>query len=416
MTAYEARVKRVNDAVARKEPDRVPLIPHAYLYATDAAGYTVADITYDAEKGIDAIIKFVKEFEPDDATRYYSNMGKGPVLELMEPKTVVWPGAPDGRIDKDSMHQFIEFAVLQDEEMDYFSRDFSGWLLRKGFPRVSKIMEPFATFNTSAMIVNSDVSQLASIFSRPDMRKTIETMWKINEMNQALGAQLAKGRERLAELGFPTFTGSGGGGGVPFDSYSNFFRGTLDAMADMYDNRQLIVDFCDQRLELTLENVRNSGKANQGKWVSFMLHKGMDSFMTPEQYDNLYWKYLKQVIEEVVKSGMVAYVFTEGPYNKRLDRLAEIEAKENVIYHFEEVDMAEAKRKLSGVACIAGGFPVYLLHHGKKQQVIDECKRLLDICAPGGGYIFETGSVFGKAPVENVEAMFETVKEYGKYK
>ncbi|NLV49424.1 MAG: hypothetical protein GXY20_01875, partial [Clostridiales bacterium] len=51
----------------------------------------------------------------------------------------------------------------------------------------------------------------------------------------------------------------------------------------------------------------------------------------------------------------------------------------------------------------------------KKQQVIDEVKRVLDICAPGGGYIFEGGYGFGKAPVENVKAMFETVLEYGKY-
>lgn len=415
MTSFEAREKRIAAAVARKEPDRVPLIPHSYLFATAHAGYTVADITYDADKGIDAIVRFVKEFEPDDATRYYSNMGKGPILELMAPKTAVWPGAPDKRVDKDSMHQFIEFAVLEDEEIEYFSKDFTGWLLQKGMPKVSRLLEPFATFNTSSMTVNSDVSQIAAFFSRPDTRQMMETLWKINDLNKALNEKITRSREVLKDLGFPSVTGSGGGGGVPFDGYSNFFRGTLDAMADMYDNRKLIEEYCDTRLQISLENIRRQGKTSPGKWVSMMLHKGMDGFMNDEQYTNLYWKYLKQMIEEIVKSGMVAYVFTEGPYNSRLDHLAEIEVNENVIYHFEEVDMAEAKRKLGSVACISGGFPVYLLHHGTKQQVIDECKRLIDICAPGGGYIFETGSVFGKAPVENVEAMFETVKEYGKY-
>ena len=77
--------------------------------------------------------------------------------------------------------------------------------------------------------------------------------------------------------------------------------------------------------------------------------------------------------------------------------------------------MAEAKRKLGGIACISGGFPPFLLNYGTKQQVIDECKRLLDICAPGGGFIFETAYGMDYAKEENVEAMFDTVRTYGKY-
>ena len=77
--------------------------------------------------------------------------------------------------------------------------------------------------------------------------------------------------------------------------------------------------------------------------------------------------------------------------------------------------MEIAKKKLGDMACIAGGFPVWIVEHGTKQQVVDEVKRVLDICAPGGGYIFEGGYSFGEAPIENVHAMYETVLEYGKY-
>ena len=65
-------------------------------------------------------------------------------------------------------------------------------------------------------------------------------------------------------------------------------------------------------------------------------------------------------------------------------------------------------------AGIAGGFPPYLLNYGTKQQVIDECKRLIDACAPGGGFIFETAYGMDYAKEENVEAMFDTVRNYGK--
>ena len=110
---------------------------------------------------------------------------------------------------------------------------------------------------------------------------------------------------------------------------------------------------------------------------------------------------------------MTPYIYTEGKYDSRLEFLKDV-PKGKVVYHFEECDMAQAKKVLGDIACIAGGFPVHLLDRGSKQQVIDEVKRLIDICAPGGGYIFETVYGFDNSIPENVEAMFETVRTYGK--
>ena len=84
-------------------------------------------------------------------------------------------------------------------------------------------------------------------------------------------------------------------------------------------------------------------------------------------------------------------------------------------HSLETVDMALAKSKLKDIACISGGFSTNILQFGTPEQVKDEVKRLLDICAPGGGFIFETSSALSHVKRENVEAMFETVREYGKY-
>jgi uroporphyrinogen-III decarboxylase len=77
--------------------------------------------------------------------------------------------------------------------------------------------------------------------------------------------------------------------------------------------------------------------------------------------------------------------------------------------------MARAKKELAGVACIAGNFRYQTLARGSKQQVVEEAKRLLDICAPGGGYMFDLDGGMCSLPRENIEALYETVKEYGKY-
>ena len=140
----------------------------------------------------------------------------------------------------------------------------------------------------------------------------------------------------------------------------------------------------------------------------------MDGFMSDEHYREYYWSHLQKIIETIIEVGKVPYIFTEGKYNSRLDCLTEVPVGK-VFYHFEEVDMALAKSKLGKIACIGGGFSPYLLNNGTREQVVDECKRLLDICAPGGGFVFETAYGMDYAKDENVEAMFDTVRTYGKY-
>ena len=110
---------------------------------------------------------------------------------------------------------------------------------------------------------------------------------------------------------------------------------------------------------------------------------------------------------------MVPYIYTEGKYDSRLECLKEVPAGK-VVYHFEEVDMAQAKKILGDTACISGGFPVYLLDYGTKEQVVNEAKRLIDTCAVGGGFIFETSCGMDLAKRENVEALMDTVRNYGK--
>jgi len=414
---YDARVKRVMTAAANKEPDRVPIMPGMMLFAIDYYGHSMAELTYNAQVGVDTSIKYLEEFQPDSAAGFYSNAGKGPMLELMKPKSCVWPGAPDKRIADDSYHQFIEFPVLEDEDMDFFERDYTGWLFRKGFPKISGLLEPFADWNTSALGVNYDLSALAGQLARPEMRDAIETLWKISDMSKDIQKIHAAGMSRMEEMGFPSF-GISFRNSVPFDSYSDFYRGTLDSMADMYENRGVIERFIDERIESALANVRTVLKANEHlkdrKWGHIILHKGMDGFMNEEQYVNLYWKHLRMLIHEVTSAGFKCFVYSEGPYTSRLDHLTEVD-KNMVVYHFEDVDLALAKKKLGNIACIAGGFRASVVEHGTKQQVIDEVKRVLDICAPGGGYIFEGGYGIGKAPIENVHAMFETLHQYGKY-
>ncbi len=150
------------------------------------------------------------------------------------------------------------------------------------------------------------------------------------------------------------------------------------------------------------------------KRVFFPLHKGMDGFMSDEQYERIYWKPLKKIIMALVDMDVIPYLFTEGPYNTRLDYLQDV-PKGKVLYHFEKVDMKAAKEKLSGTACIMGNLPSTTLEFGSKEEVVDQTRRLLDDCMPGGGYIFDVNSTIENAKPENMDVLYETVEKYGHY-
>ena len=57
-----------------------------------------------------------------------------------------------------------------------------------------------------------------------------------------------------------------------------------------------------------------------------------------------------------------------------------------------------------------------LLETGTPEQVTEKVKELLDICMPGGGYIFDCDGSIDIAKEANLDAMFSALEKYGRYK
>ena len=57
------------------------------------------------------------------------------------------------------------------------------------------------------------------------------------------------------------------------------------------------------------------------------------------------------------------------------------------------------------------------LKNAPPEKVSDEVKRILDIMAPGGGFVFApVHNIQEDVPPENFWAMWDTLMEYGKYR
>ena len=82
------------------------------------------------------------------------------------------------------------------------------------------------------------------------------------------------------------------------------------------------------------------------------------------------------------------------------------------------MDLAGLKRDFGGVLTFWGGGvdTQSTLNHGTPEQVADEVKRILDIMAPGGGFVFApVHNIQDDVPPENFWAMWDTMQEHGKY-
>ena len=97
--------------------------------------------------------------------------------------------------------------------------------------------------------------------------------------------------------------------------------------------------------------------------------------MSPDNYEKILLAGVKGSYDALIDIGVTPYVFCEGKYNRRLDIISDV-PKEKLIYMFEEVDIAEAKRidrtnrlhlrKICLMRC---------WHMEKKSRVIEETKK-----------------------------------------
>ena len=126
MNEYELRQKRVADAAALKEPDRVPVIPVMEAFPVFYGGVTIKEIMYDYRRGEAAYDKFFTDFKPD--------LGWDPImfspakaLEILGINWYRWPG--NGIDDDNVMYQFIEDEYMR---FSYDSSCYAHQLLHRG--------------------------------------------------------------------------------------------------------------------------------------------------------------------------------------------------------------------------------------------------------------------------------------------
>lgn len=408
---FMERIQLANTAIAHQEPDRIPIwvnygsLPYVVDEETDSC---YKDVLYDHEKAKKSIIKFHQDFQPDVQL---ANLMSGKAEEIAGTKYIDWPGRPGTAVPDNSIYQVHEYEFLQQEEYEEMLNDYTGFMLKKYIPRAFPNLAGLGTVLNPVPTGMMYVGQLGNLFS-PKAMDAYEKLLEIGKLQAQNAADIQDLQKTLGSMGFPPMLT--GVGLVPYDVLGNYYRGTVGLFDDLMECPEMVEKAVDLFTDLQIANLQYFRFVNMPvKRVMFWMHKGMDGFMSPKQFEKLYWNPFLKVIYALVDMGVTPIVYTEGKYEGRLSQMVDLPANKCVV-HFENVDLKHAKDTVGKTNCITGNFPIYLLEYGTVDQVVEEAKRQIDIGAPGGGFIFETNASIEAVKRENLMALYDTVREYGR--
>jgi uroporphyrinogen-III decarboxylase len=405
----EERYKRLQAARNLMVPDRVPVsLPIGYFPAK-YAGIPFSAAYNDFDAWYDAYEKTLQEFRPDQFGG--SNYQSGKALEMLELKTMRWPGFG---CDPNHGHQSIEIDGLKADEFDLYMRDPDDYFIRLQLPRISDKLKGLGKIPPLYQFLNGPgaAQAMAMILSDPEVAQTIALLQKSGREMRKVQAKQAKFQRLLEKYGY--FSTPMVGALPPYDIVSHSLRGMTGTMFDMFRQPEKLIELCEFILKEMLAKTPLVPDENGDIRIFMTNTRGSDDFMSKKQFDTFYWPTFKKLVVGLCKRGGRPNIFFEGNFDSRIEYLLEF-PKGQFTARFDTSDIFRAKEILKGHCCIEGNVPPSLLQAGTREDVIAYCKKLIDVVGKDGGYILSTRSSTDEVNPENLKAMIDFTKEYGVY-
>jgi len=403
---YAERMKRVTDAIALKEPDRVPVIYHTQFWHSIRAGMNYRRSMYDYQALMDTCREVVLEIEPD---MYASPLRPafGPCLDALGFKQLEWPG--HGTSD-DSMFQYLDREYMKPEEYKDFLFDPSGFFLSKYLPRVGTAFEGLANLPHMPTLFYGRIFAVLHRFADPQVVESFARLQKAGEEAARLGACMGGFAQEMDALGFPQSQGVATSS--PYDYLGDHFRGSKGILLDMYRRKDELLAALEKAATILLDHTVASGARHPSKLVFIPIHWAMDSFMSLAQFKQFFWPSFRRLLVGLIDAELVPVAFWESTCTSRLEVIADIPPGK-AIYWFEGTDLVRAKEVLGGITCLRGNVPASMLTTGTPKEVDAYCRMLIEKVGKGGGFILDGAcGVPDEAKPENVKAMFASVRKY----
>lgn len=195
-------------------------------------------------------------------------------------------------------------------------------------------------------------------------------------------------------------------------------RGMMTFMKDLHTNPKMAsvildrlnkyyIDMADRFLDLGAEGLCFSEDWGNNKSL----------FISPEMWRKFFKPLYKRLFDRAKRRGAFVLFHSDGNITPIVKDLVEIGIDILNPVQPECMDQVEIKRAYGDRITIDTGISVQkTLPFGTVKEVKEETKRAFKLLAPGGGFVYGTShSAMYDVPKENIIALFDTCRKYGRY-
>lgn len=371
-------VDRFLTALELKEPDRVPVWPLIDFLPVNHMDVTAEEMLFDPEKSQRAYEWIYNKLGGYDI----SMAGGGMFMQFLNTFPDFFSAyyldwrLPGRELDENASPQLYEEAtgegVLTADDYDKIIEDGMFWLAN---------------------------------FKRAKLRD----MMKTPKIAEQVGINTKKWWE---DYKVPTFTDSACS--PPFELLS-MFRGSTNFMKDIYRRPEKIKEVSEFLVDGLIGMAQYGPSQANGKTILIGAVRSSADFISKEDFRELMFPYLKKMVSEILDAGYIVQLHFDTCWTDRLDILKELPQGKIYLHMDERTDIVKAKKVLGDHMCIEGNIKPSLFTLGTPKQIREETKAIIDACAEGGGLMVGS-EIPDDAKLENVKAMIDTCKEYGKYR
>lgn len=138
----------------------------------------------------------------------------------------------------------------------------------------------------------------------------------------------------------------------------------------------------------------------------------------PKNWNEIVTPVYKELVKNAHKHDAKLLIHSDGDVSETIPYLIDsgVDGIDPLEYE-SGMRLKTLKEEFGANICLIGNISAtYVLTYGSKETTIEVTKQALQDAAKGGGFILGAGSdILGTCKYENVKAMIDTVKKYGKY-
>jgi uroporphyrinogen decarboxylase len=385
--------ERLNIALSHKEPDRIPY---------DLAGTTVTGINKKA---------FVRAMEYRGLSTDYEKKGIDPIQQIVTPieSTLRLLNSDTRRIGSRRIPDFEKIVTVKDGQWEFTDNWGCLWKMDESkdfyFNQFTFPLEQFSSIDEGLQNYRFPDMGFHSDLIRRDLSEQIQNI-------QGYGVIADRNCAGLTETS------------LRLRGYQNWYLDTMIDPAGVEKLLDLILEYKFKYWDLVIDWLIENNLQDVVSVVSECDDLGTQTstLLEPEYLRTtiiprfgLLWSHIKRRLPHVK-----IFMHTCGSVRVLLPDLikAGLDILNPVQFTALNMELKELKKDFGKDLVFWGGGvdTQSTLKNARPEHVKDEVKKIIDIMAPGGGFVYApVHNIQEDVPPENFWAMWDTLQEYGKY-